>query len=1503
MTFQASVVIVVTWDRVQQYFPSVDYKPTNMGDATFQVALVTDWSESYALVQYRVGHMTWRYPGRWYSIQMGVAKGEITTFQPNVYSGTELAYEIDSFYGNSGYKGYWVYQLGKIPASYTKTCQAWLRRNKNLKKQREAGFAALPKCPCSRRGIFRAVVRQWRFHRRDERNQFECVILNVARTGQFAPFGKECCYSTNPLKPDTLDMLITSPPFAGAALAFNPLVFAQEKLYDAEDRIPHVACCEHGTNKQCRRYYNLRPIGKCDPNPAMQWTPLYGDPQITTMDGRRYLYNGLAEITLVKINTSNVSFTLQARTQRAELRLGTPTNGTVFTAVGAEENGVRVFLQIDPNTNTTLIVYAGGRDYTTRFNKEGDDFIVDDGSVLLTRDNDTCVVSFPSGISLQIYIRMKALVIGIAMPHNFQTLTKGMLGNFNGDETDDFILPSGERLNNSLSERQIFNLFANKWLVNANNSVMRYEARMGPADFYRQDFQPVFLDEVDPSRLTQAKNLCGDTNMPCIYDFLATGDESFAFQTSDLRNLSDILIQQSKNTAPVLQVPEAVYVTIHVVAAFVVTGVDPDVSDSLTYRLLDDANGILRIDQSTGEVSVNMTSLTPFKIEIYAVDSVGTQSPVESIPIVACSGCSGHGTCNMSDTRDVLGDHDFQFAVCRCGPAWAGDNCELDKDGCSDSPCHPLRTCTDIPASRQGDSDIGYTCSACPQGFFMKNDSKDCFDVDECLISTLHGCDMICTNTYGSYECSCQEGYRLSTNGHSCTDVNECIERTHDCQQICTNTAGGFQCECEAGYTYDSTSKSCTVNADFPQVCRTSTCSQGCRVITDAAKISRPQCFCYLGYDLDVRDNATCVDRDECRDKVCDQVCNNTAGGFSCSCYDGFALNKDERTCSACPYLKYGPECRQTCTCSGRSVACHPVRGCVCQDGWTGTTCADDVDECVENPDVCGSDQTCVNNKGSYSCVCRSGYASDDSGVCRDIDECTTDIPCKENQQCNNIPGGYYCSCNPGYTKSNTGNCTDVNECAANRGDCQHDCVNVLGSFNCECKYGYRLNADRKTCTEVREVCVIPTTCSKADGCTLDDNNNDLCFCNSGYTINQNTQTCQDIDECTTGLANCSHNCTNTPDSFTCSCPVGKKLDNDGLTCSTCLPGTFGPNCTQVCACAAGAERCDAVSGCVCRQGWEGEKCDKDVDECQQRTLPANCTGANVECVNTNGGYTCRCRQGYAADNNGVCQDINECSEPVCDQNCNNTIGSYVCTCDNGFYWNTTTLTCKDVDECATLETNVCTQRCENTAGSFRCSCNVTGYILNNDGFTCRLPAMNSEATQTPWTEVTSLSTDLTKVTSLSTDLTKVTSLSTDLTKVTSLSTDLTKVTSLSTDDLTDVTSLSTDNLTDVTSLNTDNLTDVTSLSTDNLTDVTSLNTDNSTEESATPFASVTSKANDTDLSTDVSNTTATAELTTGQIAGIVVGSVGGVAVVATAVGFVVLKVKAHMMIGVQPLG
>jgi hypothetical protein len=45
-------------------------------------------------------------------------------------------------------------------------------------------------------------------------------------------------------------------------------------------------------------------------------------------------------------------------------------------------------------------------------------------------------------------------------------------------------------------------------------------------------------------------------------------------------------------------------------------------------------------------------------------------------------------------------------------------------------------------------------------------------DIDECILNT-DGCVHICTNTIGSYTCSCRTGYRLSSNGHSCQGTPE----------------------------------------------------------------------------------------------------------------------------------------------------------------------------------------------------------------------------------------------------------------------------------------------------------------------------------------------------------------------------------------------------------------------------------------------------------------------------------------------------------------------------------------------------------------------------------------------------------------------------------------------------------------------------------------------------------------------------------------------------------
>ena len=43
-------------------------------------------------------------------------------------------------------------------------------------------------------------------------------------------------------------------------------------------------------------------------------------------------------------------------------------------------------------------------------------------------------------------------------------------------------------------------------------------------------------------------------------------------------------------------------------------------------------------------------------------------------------------------------------------------------------------------------------------------------DIDECVLNT-DGCAHNCTNTIGSYTCSCRMGFSLAANRHSCEGI------------------------------------------------------------------------------------------------------------------------------------------------------------------------------------------------------------------------------------------------------------------------------------------------------------------------------------------------------------------------------------------------------------------------------------------------------------------------------------------------------------------------------------------------------------------------------------------------------------------------------------------------------------------------------------------------------------------------------------------------------------
>ncbi|XP_068615840.1 EGF-containing fibulin-like extracellular matrix protein 1 [Brachionichthys hirsutus] len=184
----------------------------------------------------------------------------------------------------------------------------------------------------------------------------------------------------------------------------------------------------------------------------------------------------------------------------------------------------------------------------------------------------------------------------------------------------------------------------------------------------------------------------------------------------------------------------------------------------------------------------------------------------------------------------------------------------------------------------------------------------------------------------------------------------------------------------------------------------------------------------------------------------------------------------------------------------------------------------------------------------------------------------------------------------------------------------------------------------------------------------------------------------------------------------------------------------------------------------TCTEGYEydavREQC-RDIDEC---TLLDDACKGGMQCINHFGGYLClpksaviyiskegeqvplrppqpshtiRCAAGFAADEQNICGDVNECDvQSPCQHHCYNLIGSFLCQCEQGYELAQDLVSCQDIDECS-FSSYMCQYQCINSPGSYSCECpegyQLQGNRLCQDVNECEMGTHNCQDHEMCW--------------------------------------------------------------------------------------------------------------------------------------------------------------------------
>lgn len=381
------------------------------------------------------------------------------------------------------------------------------------------------------------------------------------------------------------------------------------------------------------------------------------------------------------------------------------------------------------------------------------------------------------------------------------------------------------------------------------------------------------------------------------------------------------------------------------------------------------------------------------------------------------------------------------------------------------------------------------------------------------------------------------------------------------------------------------------------------------------------------------------------------QLCNNGScedigNSHRCHCLEGYTgsyCQKEINECDSAP-------------CQNGAV-CKDLVGtyqCQCAKGFQGQNCELNVNDCLPNP--CQNGGTCHDLINNFSCSCPFGTLGK---ICEiNVNDCKLDA-CHNNGTCIDKVGGFECKCPPGFVGPRCEG--DINECLSN--PCStpgtQDCVQLVNDYHCNCKPGFM----GRHCDAKVNFCA-NSPCQSGGICTAIQGGHE-CLCNDGF--------------------------------------YGKNCEYSGYVCDS-NPCANGGYC-----------RTSEINGyvCDCPSGLSGINCEVDsMNEC----LSNPCKHPEARCIDKPGDYLCYCPRQWTGKN--------------CDIHDPHSRGGYGSPINGGFSNNNPSLTLQELD--LAFQREQCVKLgCKEKQGNRHCDEECNTYACEFDGNDCSLGIPN------PWANCT----------------------------------------------------------------------------------------------------------------------------------------------------------------------